>query len=95
MFRNLTLNSIIWIALGIFCLAIGAYLGFSYRRAIRFMFPLPTGLTLTGFVMILAGLTNGFTDHSPISRKLTKAAVLIAIPGLLLLGYGLWRFPFN
>lgn len=95
MFRNLTLNSIIWIALGIFCFAISTYLGWEYRRAIRFMFPLPTGLTLTGIVMILAGLTNGFTDHTPLGRKLIKVAVLLAIPGLLLLVYGFWIFPFN
>ena len=92
MWRNLTLNSIVWILLGLFCIGVGAYYGWEYRRAITRMFPIPFGFGITGIAMILCGYTNGFTDYSPTGRKIKKAGALLFLTGLPALFYSIWTF---
>lgn len=91
MLRNLTFTSIFWIALGLISFSYGGYLGWTYKRMITYMFPFPFGLTFTGIAMILCGVTNGFTDHTPLGRKITKVGVLLFLAGFSFLGLGIWR----
>ena len=91
MLRNLNFNSIVWILLGLACLVYGGYSIWLYRRAIVGMFQFPFGLVFTGIAMIFCGLTNGFTDISPLGRKFTKAGLFFFIPGIPLLLWGVWR----
>ncbi len=92
MFRNLTFNSIIWMVLGFGCFVAGVYYGWEFRRAITRMFPLPFGLSSVGLAMILCGLTNGFTDQSPLGRNARKLGILFFLVGLPLLLYGVWIY---
>jgi hypothetical protein len=92
MLRNLTFNSYIWMFLGLGLLAYGGYMGWEVRRFITRAFPLPFGLIFTGLAMILTGLTNGFTDYTPLGRKFTKLGILLFLVGLPLLLYGVWGY---
>jgi hypothetical protein len=92
MFRNLTLNSVVWILMGIGCVLAGGYYGWMYRYAITRMFPLPGGLFLIGLAMTICGITNGFTDQSPLGRKLKKAGILLFLAGIPLSVYAFSRF---
>lgn len=92
MLRNLTFNSIAWIVLGLIFFIWGSFLIWQYGRFITRAFPLPLGALLTGTAMILCGLTNGFTDHSPLGRKLKKLGTLFFLGGLPFLLYAFWQF---
>jgi hypothetical protein len=87
MFSNLTLNSIFWLILGLLLLAAGAYVGYKWR-----MYPLGLGLASLGLGGVFCGVTNGFTDYSPMGRLLWKLGIPALLLGLLLTGYGMLRF---
>jgi hypothetical protein len=89
MFRKLTLNSILWMLMGLGCLIAAGFYGWEARKYISRGFPLPGGLLLTGLAMSLCGLTNGFTDQSPWGRKFKKLGILCFIAGLPLFAYAL------
>jgi hypothetical protein len=87
MFSNLTLNSIFWLFLGLLLLLGGGYVGYRMR-----MYPLAAGLIFLGLGSIFCGITNGFTDYSPMGRILWKIGIPTLLLGLLLAGYGVLRF---
>jgi energy-coupling factor transporter transmembrane protein EcfT len=87
MLRNLTLNSVIWIILGIGFFLGGAYLTFKWRSYGIMLLGMPIGIFLVGIAMILCGITNGFTDHSPLGRKLKKIGAFLFIVGIPPIGY--------
>lgn len=87
MFRNLTLNSIVWMILGIGISLFGAYLTYKWRYTGFRLLPMPVGIIFIGIGMILCGMTNGFTDHTPLGRKLKKIGAFLLIVGLPLVVY--------
>lgn len=87
MFSNLTLNSIFWLVLGLLLKLAGGYYGYRMR-----MYPLAAGLAFLGTGSIFCGLTNGFTDYSPMGRMLWKIGIPTLLLGLLLTGYSMLRF---
>ncbi len=93
MFQNYTLNSIVMMLLGVGLIGWGAYNGWEYRRSITSMFVFPTvvGFILSGLAAMLCGYTNGFTDHSPRGRMLKKIGIFLAVGGLPIMGYAIWR----
>ena len=87
MFSNLTFNSIFWLVLGLLLVLYGGYVGYRMR-----MYPFAAGLVFLGTGSIFCGLTNGFTDYSPMGRILWKIGIPTLLLGLLLSGYGVLRF---
>jgi hypothetical protein len=87
MFNNLTLNSIFWLVLGIALAGYGAYVGYYWRT-----YPLSAGLVFLGLGGVFCGITNGFTDYSPMGRLLWKIGLPSLLLGLLLVGYSMLRF---
>ena len=87
MFRNLTLNSVVWMLLGLGFTFFGAYLTYKWRFYGFRLLPMPIGITFIGIAMILCGVTNGFTDHSPLGRKFKKIGAFLFIVGIPLVGY--------
>jgi hypothetical protein len=84
MFSNLTLNSIFWLFLGVLLIAFGGYV-LIYMR----MYPFTAGLVFLGLGSAFCGITNGFTDYTPMGRLLWKLGIPILLLGLLLTGYSL------
>lgn len=89
LFGNLTPTSFFWIALGSFGVLLGAY--WFYRYRLWYLYP-SLGSVALGCGAIVCGLTNGFTDQSPFSRKLSKFGLLFLLIGALLVGYHVYRF---
>ena len=87
MFNNLTLNSIFWLFLGLVLIFSGAYIGYKMR-----VYPLAAGLMFLGTGCAFCGITNGFTDYTPMGRLLLKLGIPTLLLGLLLTGYGVLRF---
>lgn len=87
MFRDLTLNSVFWLALGLILMGAGGYVGYYWR-----MYPFAAGLFFLGVGSIFCGITNGFADYSPMGRLLWKIGAPMLLLGLLLTGYGVLRF---
>ncbi|MGI8554914.1 MAG: hypothetical protein ACR2LT_00945 [Pyrinomonadaceae bacterium] len=87
MFRNLTLTSIFWLALGLGLFVCGGYFGYGRR-----MYPFALGLFFLGSGSVLCGITNGFTDYSRNGRLLWKIGAVVLLLGILLTGYGGYRF---
>lgn len=50
-----------------------------------------SGFFFTGIGNILFGLTNGFTDMTPLGQKLYRLALLAYIIGIPIIGYFLYR----
>ena len=87
MLRNLTFNSIIWILLGLGFFFGGAYLTYKWRYTGIRLLPMPIGILFVGIAMTLCGVTNGFTDHTPLGRKFKKIGAFLFIVGIPLIGY--------
>jgi hypothetical protein len=87
MFSNLTLNSIFWLFFGVLLAIGGGYIGYSWR-----MYPFAMGLGFLGIGSVLCGITNGFTDYSPLGRLFWKVGILTILMGLGLTIYYLVRF---
>lgn len=87
MLRNLTFNSIVWIVLGVGFSIFAAYFAYKWRYMGFRLLPLPIGILFIGIGMILCGMTNGFTDHTPLGRKLKKIGAFLLIVGIPLAGY--------
>ena len=87
MFRNLTLNSVFWLLLGVGLIGGGGYV-FYKLRTLSFT----TGLVSLGLGSVLCGLTNGFTDYSRNGRLFWKVGAIFLIIGLLLTAFGLYNF---
>ena len=78
MFFSLTLNSVVWLLIGLTSMVCGGFVGYSMR-----MYPFAFGLLSLGFGCICCGLTNGFTDPAPktyLLRKFGKVALIIGLP---------------
>jgi hypothetical protein len=90
MFFNLTLNSAVWLLIGLSSMAYGGYVGYRMR-----MFIYALGLLSLGFGCICCGLTNGFTDQSPKTRLLRKFGKFALIVGLPLTGYYFYLIMYN
>lgn len=87
MLRNLTFNSIIWVILGLGFTLGGIYFTYKWRLYGFRLLPLPIGFLLIGIAMILCGITNGFTDHTPLGRKFKKVGAFLFIVGIPMVGY--------
>lgn len=87
MFRNLTLNSIFWLFLGVGLIGSGGYVFYKLRMP-SFM----AGLVFLGLGSILCGITNGFTDYSRNGRLFWKIGAISLMIGLLLTGFSLFKF---
>jgi hypothetical protein len=94
MLRNLTFNSIIWIALGLGFFFFGAYLTYKWRFTGFRLIPMAMGIIFIGVGMTLCGMTNGFTDHTPLGRKFKKIGAFLLIVGFPLVGYIGWNTGF-
>lgn len=83
---NLTLNSILVIAIGLGFIGVGIWLvRFPGNRLIG------VGLIFTGLGNILLGVTNGFNDWSPRGNFFFRAAVFFYLVGVPALGYSLFK----
>jgi hypothetical protein len=87
MFSHLTINDLFWLFLGLLLIIISGYVSVSMR-----MYPLAAGLLFLGIGSIFCAVTNGFTNPSPAANFLWKAGMIAFLSGLLLAGYGLFRF---
>lgn len=86
-FNSLTATSVFWLVLGVIILIVGVYVGYKWR-----MYYFAFGLFSTGFGVIFCGLTNGFTDHSPTGRIVSKFGILALLAGLVLTLYYVSKF---
>ena len=78
--REITLNGYILLAAGLLLFCYGASLITTpYQRFYG------VGFLLTGFATSILGVTNGFTDMSPLGRWLAKIAVIAYIGGIPIL----------
>ena len=85
MFFSLTLNSVVWLLIGLSSIVYGGYAGYRMR-----MYPFAFGLLCLGVGCICCGLTNGFTDPAPktyLLRKFGKVALIIGVPITLYFTY--------
>lgn len=89
--RNLTLTSFFWIILGVGFFLGGAYLTYKWRM-IWMQLPMWVGFMMFGVGMILCGLTNGFTDYTPLGRKLKKVGAFLLITGIIPIAYIAWFY---
>lgn len=89
--RNLTLTSIFWIILGLGFTLGGTYLTYKWRM-FWMQLPMTVGFMMVGVGMILCGITNGFTDHTPLGRKLKKIGAFLLIVGVPPIGYVAWYY---
>ena len=87
MLRNLTLNSIFWLVLGVLLFGYGAYNAYYWRDYI-----FSSGLIFLGLGSISCGLTNGFADYSPMGRMLWRFGLPFLLLGLLLTGYHVSKY---
>jgi hypothetical protein len=79
------LNSILIILIGIGCVIGGVVFGL--RPASRI---LGVGLFLTGIGNLTLGVTNGFSDPTPIGRLLFRMGTIAYLAGVPILGYGVY-----
>jgi hypothetical protein len=91
MLRNLTPTSYFWILLGLLFSLGGTYFTWKWRM-MTMQLPMPIGFLMIGIGMILCGLTNGFTDHSPLGRKLKRIGAFLMIVGIPPIAYVAWFF---
>ena len=78
--REITLNGYILLAAGLFLLCFGvSMITTPYQRFYG------VGFLLTGFATSILGVTNGFTDMSPLGRWLAKIAVIAYLAGIPIL----------
>lgn len=81
-----TLNSILMIIVGSAMIVFAIFLVFTpYTRVFA------VGLLLTGFGNVLFGLTNGFTDMTPVGRLLYRIALVAYLLGVPIIGYFFYR----
>jgi hypothetical protein len=81
-----TFNSIIMILIGLALAAFGIYLVLnSYTRLFG------VGFLFTAVGNILFGMTNGFTDMTPIGQKLFRFALVAYLVGIPIIVYFLYR----
>lgn len=90
MFFNLTINSAVWLLIGLASMAYGGYIGYRMR-----MYTYAFGLVSLGFGCICCGLTNGFTDPSPRTHLLRKFGKFGLIVGLPISLYYVYLFMYN
>jgi len=81
-----TFNSILMIIIGLALIGFSVFLVMSPWS--RFF---ASGFFFTGIGNILFGLTNGFTDMTPLGHKLYRFALLAYIIGIPIIGYFLYR----
>jgi hypothetical protein len=81
-----TFNSVLMILIGLALIFFGVWL--ILASGSRFH---GVGFLFAGTGNILFGVTNGFTDMSPIGRMLFRAALLAYLAGLPLIAYFLYR----
>ncbi len=86
MLRNLTLNSIFWLFLGVLLTIYGGYVVYRFR-----IYPFGAGLIFTGLGGILCGVTNGFTDYTPLGRLFWKIGIIALLLGLPVVIYYIYR----
>ncbi len=86
MLRNLTLNSIFWLFLGVVMAGYGGYILYRFR-----MYPYGTGLFFTGVGGILCGVTNGFTDYTQRGRLFWKVGIIALLLGVPLVIYNIYK----
>ncbi|HRH41004.1 MAG TPA: hypothetical protein PKY82_05120 [Pyrinomonadaceae bacterium] len=96
MFQNLTFNSILWMVIGLGLFGWGLFNVWSFRHnpsalANLYVFPSVAGFILLGLASILCGYTNGFTDYTRRGQAIKKIAVFLAVAGLPLAGFAIWR----
>ena len=66
---------------------------FTYKwRMMTMQLPMTIGFVMFGIGMILCGVTNGFTDHTPLGRKFKKIGAFLLIVGILPIGYVAWFY---
>jgi len=81
-----TFNSILMILVGLALAVFGVFLAMnSWSRFFA------VGFFFTAFGNILFGMTNGFTDMTPIGRKLFRFALVAYIVGIPIIVYFLYR----
>jgi hypothetical protein len=85
MFRNLTLNSILIIIIGLGLISLAVWSGLTGGRIQG------AGLFLTGLGTVFLGLTNGFVDMTPQGRFLFRVAVVAFLIGIPISLYYLFR----
>ncbi len=85
MFQNLTLNSILIICFGLILIFLGVWTGVSPGGRVP-----GAGLFFTGLGTAILGLTNGFTDFSPLGRFLYRIALIAFIIGIPVTVYYLY-----
>lgn len=91
MLKSLTLTAFFWILLGLGFFFGGAY--FTYKwRMVWSQLPMTVGFVMVGIGMILCGVTNGFTDHTPLGRKFKKIGAFLLIVGIAAIGYVAWFY---
>lgn len=76
MFRNLTLNSILIIIIGLGLISLAVWSALNGGRIQG------AGLFLTGLGTILLGFTNGFVDMTPQGRFLFRVGVVAFLIGI-------------
>ena len=86
MFRNLTLNSILMIIIGLGLISLAIW---SVLTGARIQ---GAGLFLTGLGTVFLGLTNGFVDMTPQGRFLFRVAVVAFLIGIPISLYYLFLF---
>ena len=86
MLRNLTLTSYFWILLGLGFTLGGTYLTYKWRM-MTMQLPMTVGFIMVGIGMISCGITNGFTDHTPLGRKLKRIGAFLLIVGITPIAY--------
>jgi len=83
---QITFNSVLMILIGLSLLAFGVWLTTNPRTRIYC-----AGFFFTGVGNILFGMTNGFTDMTPLGRKLYRIALITYIIGIPIIIYFLYR----
>ena len=81
-----TFNSIIMILIGVALVSIGVLVALMPANRMH-----AVGFVFAGIGNILFGLTNGFTDMSPIGLKLYRLALLAYIVGVPVIAHFLYK----
>ena len=82
---QITFNSVLMILIGLSLIVFGVWL---ITKPSSRMYA--AGFLFTGFGNILFGMTNGFTDMTPIGRKLYRIALITYIIGIPVIIYFLY-----